>query len=106
MVIMTIKDFEMLVNVADAKAKFSSLLALVGLGKEEVIISKRDKPTAVLISYEKFLKMKKRDEAVIDRKALETLPSSVDQFVGIVSEEEADNDYKASREAYLREKYL
>ncbi len=96
----------MLVSVADAKAKFSSLLAFVGMGKEEVIISKRNKPTAVLISYEKFLKMKKRDEAVIDKKALETLSSSVDRFVGIVSKEEVDKDHKASREAYLREKYL
>ena len=49
----------MVVNVADAKAKFSSLLSFVGLDDDEVIISKRDKPVAVLISYESFLKMKK-----------------------------------------------
>ena len=34
----------MVVNVADAKAKFSSLLSLVGMHREEVVISKRDKP--------------------------------------------------------------
>ena len=103
---MTIKDSIMVVNAADAKAKFSSLLALAGLGKEEVIISKRNKPTAVLISYEIFLKMKKRDEAVIDKTMWESLPSSVNQFIGIVSEDEIDDEYRRSREAYLKEKYL
>ena len=49
----------MLVNVAEAKSKFSNLLALVGMGEDEIVISKRDKPMAVLISYENFLKMKK-----------------------------------------------
>lgn len=96
----------MVVNVADAKAKFSSLLALVGVGREEVIISKRNKPTAVLISYESFLKMKKRDEAVMDKTVLANLPSSLNQFMGIVSDDEIDDEYKTSREAYLKEKYL
>ena len=45
-----------MVNVAEAKSKFSNLLALVGMGKDEVVISKRDKPMAVLLSYETFLK--------------------------------------------------
>lgn len=96
----------MIINAADAKAKFSSLLALAGLGREEVIISKRNKPTAVLISYETFLKMKKREDAAIDKTAWESLPTSLDKFVGIVSEEEIDEDHKRSREAYLKEKYL
>ena len=103
---MTIKDFMMVVNVADAKAKFSSLLAFAGLGREEVIISKRNKPTAVLISYETFLKMKKREESEIDKTALKSLPSSLNQFIGIVSEDEIDDEYKTSREVYLKEKYL
>ena len=96
----------MVVNVADAKSKFSSLLALAGLGKEEIIISKRDKPTAVLLSYDTYIKMKKRDEPAIDPARLKNLPSSVDRFVGILSEDEIDEDYKASRETYLKEKYL
>ena len=96
----------MVVNVADAKSKFSSLLILAGLGREEVIISKRNKPTAVLISYETFLKMKRRDEAVIDKTILNSLPSSLDQFTGIISEDEIDEDYKTSRGDYLKAKYL
>ena len=96
----------MIVNVADAKSKFSSLLALVGLGKEEVIISKRDKPTAVLISYESFLKMKKQIDTTINKQKIDSLPSSLDKYMGIVSEEEIDYGYKESRENYLKEKYL
>jgi len=96
----------MTVNVADAKSKFSRLLALVGMGKEEVIISKRDKPTAVLISYENFLKMKKQIAATIDKEKIESLPSSLNRYTGIVSEEEVDYGYKESREGYLKEKYL
>jgi len=96
----------MMVNVADAKSKFSSLLALVGLGKEEVIISKRDKPTAVLISYESFLKMKKQIDTTINKEKIDSLPSSLDKFMGIVAEEEIDYGYKESRENYLKEKYL
>lgn len=95
-----------MVNVADAKSKFSSLLALVGLGKEEVIISKRDKPTAVLISYDRFLKMKKQIDTSINKKKIDDLPSSLDKYMGIVAEEEIDYGYKESREAYLKEKYL
>ena len=95
----------MIVNVADAKSKFSNLLSLAALGKEEVIIARRNKPTAVLVSYETFMKMKRR-VAVIDKAKVEALPSSLDQFVGIVSEDEVDEDYKKSRETYLREKYL
>ena len=96
----------MVVNVADAKAKFSSLLSLVGLGKDEVIISKRDKPMAVLISYEVFLKMKKQINKKIHKESIDTLPSSLDKYMGIVAEEELDYGYKESREAYLKEKYL
>jgi len=96
----------MVVNVADAKSKFSSLLTLVGLGREEVIISKRDKPMAVLISYESFLKMKKQINTKIQKEKIDSLPSSLDKYMGIVSEEELDYGYKESREGYLREKYL
>ena len=95
----------MIVNVADAKAKFSNLLSLAALGKEEVIIAKRDKPTAVLISYETFLKMKK-EKGIIDTSKWRSLPSSLDRFIGIVSKDEVDEDYKKSRETYLKEKYL
>ena len=96
----------MVVNVADAKAKFSSLLSLVGMNREEVVISKRDKPMAVLLSYETFLKMKKQIDGSIDKKKLETLSSSLDKYIGIVAEEEIDYGDKESREAYLNEKYL
>ena len=96
----------MVVNVADAKSRFSSLLTLAGLGKEEIIISKRDKPTAVLISYESFLKMKKEHEATIDKTKLDNLPSSLDKFTGIVAEDEIDYGYRKSREDYLKDKYL
>ena len=37
-------------NVHEAKTNFSALLAMVGLG-EEVVISKADKPVAILIPY-------------------------------------------------------
>jgi len=96
----------MLVNVAEAKSKFSNLLALVGMGEDEVVISKRDKPMAVLISYENFLKMKKQIDRQIDIDKLESLPSSLDKYRGIVSEEELDYGYKESREEYLKEKHL
>jgi len=96
----------MVVNVADAKAKFSSLLSLVGMNREEVVISKRDKPMAVLLSYETFLKMKKQIETTVDKNRLKSLPSSLDKYVGIVAEEEIDYGYKESRESYLKEKYL
>ena len=96
----------MLVNVAEAKSKFSNLLALVGMGEDEVVISKRDKPMAVLISYETFLKMKKQIDKQIDMDELKDLPSSLDKYRGIVSEEELDYGYKESREEYLKEKYL
>ncbi len=96
----------MLVNVAEAKSKFSNLLALVRMGEDEIVISKRDKPMAVLISYENFLKMKKQIDRQINIDKLEELPSSLDKYRGIVSEEELDYGYKESREAYLKEKYL
>jgi len=96
----------MVVNVADAKAKFSNLLSLVGMNREEVVISKRDKPMAVLLSYETFLKMKKQIESTVDKKIVKTLPSSLDKYIGIVAEDEIDYGYKESREQYLKEKYL
>ena len=96
----------MIVNIANAKAKFSHLISSVGINKEEVIISKRDKPMAVLLSYEAFLKMKKQIGANIDKKELDTFSSSLDKYIGIVAEEEIDYGYKESREAYLQEKYL
>ena len=96
----------MTINIAEAKSKFSNLLSLVGLTETEVVISKRDKPMAVLLSYETFLKMKKQLESKIDKEKIDTLPSSVDKYTGIVSEEELDNHYKSSRENYLKEKYL
>ena len=83
----------MLVNVAEAKSKFSNLLALVGMGEDEIVISKRDKPMAVLISYENFLKMKKQIDRQINIDKLEELPSSLDKYRGIVSEEELDYGY-------------
>jgi len=96
----------MVVNIADAKAKFSNLISLVGMDREEVVISKRDKPMAVLLSYETFLKMKKQIDTSIDKNYLETLPSSLDKYIGIVAEDEIDYGYKDSRESYLNKKYL
>ncbi len=96
----------MIINIAEAKAKFSSLLAAAGLGKEEIVISKRDKPVAVLLSYEVFQKMKKAVESKVNAEQLETMPSSLDKYAGIVSEDEIDYGHKKSREAYLKEKYL
>ena len=37
---------------------------------------------------------------------IDNLPSSVDKYVGIVTENEVDLDYKNSRADYLAEKYL
>ncbi len=37
---------------------------------------------------------------------IDSLPSSVDKYVGIVNENEVDLDYKNSRADYLAEKYL
>ena len=37
---------------------------------------------------------------------IDTLPSSVDKYIGIVNENEIDLDYKCSRGNYLEEKYL
>ncbi|SFZ99059.1 hypothetical protein MNB_SV-5-973 [hydrothermal vent metagenome] len=96
----------MVVNVAEAKSKFSNLLSLVGMNNGEVVISKRDKPMAVLISYETFLKMKKQIDQKIDLDLLDKRTSSLDKYIGIVAEEELDYGYKDSREDYLKEKYL
>jgi len=96
----------MVINIAEAKAKFSSLLARVGVGKEEVVIAKRDKPVAVLLSYDVFMKMKERSERPINLQSLASASSGVDKYAGIVSEEEIDYGYKESRETYLKEKYL
>ncbi len=96
----------MVVNEVEAKDRFSSLLTLTRLKQEAVIIAKHNKPTAVLISYEAFLKMKQKDTPLIDKTTIEHLPSSVSQFTGIVSEDEIESDYKKSRAAYLQEKYL
>jgi prevent-host-death family protein len=90
----------MTVNIAEAKAKLSSLLSFVDLGASEVIISKRDKPMAVIVSYTEFLKMKKSSQKVDITK----LPSTLDKYEGILQDEVLD-DYKASRESYLEEKY-
>jgi prevent-host-death family protein len=90
----------MTVNIAEAKAKLSNLLSFVDLGSSEVIISKRDKPMAVIISYTEFLKMKKSSQKV----DITNLPSTLDRYEGILQEEMLD-DYKISREKYLEEKY-
>jgi len=95
----------MIINVADAKSKFSSLLSIANRGKEEVIISKRDKPVAVLISYEDFLKMKKDADRDLHRTNIDTLPSALERFKGSLSESEIDPSYKESRASYLQEKY-
>jgi len=76
------------------------------MGEDEVVIAKRDKPLAVLVSYDKFMQMKKQIETQIDLDTVNHLPSSLDKYVGIVSEEELDYGYKESREAYLKDKYL
>jgi len=96
----------MLVSVVEAKSKFSNLLSLVSMGRDEVVISKRDKPMAVLVSYETFLHMKKQIDAKIDLAKVDNATSSLDKYVGIVAEEEIDYRYKESREAYLKDKYL
>jgi len=96
----------MLVNVVEAKSNFSSLLSHVGTGKEEVIIARRNKPVAVLIPFETFQEMKQGNRLPISRDELDRLPTSFEQFRGILSEENADLDWKQTRETYLREKYL
>lgn len=96
----------MVVSVADAKARFSSLLSFVDLDDDEVIISKRDKPMAVLVSYSSFLKMKKQTRKAIEKEDIDALPSILDKYRGIVAEDELDYGHKDSRETYLQEKYL
>jgi hypothetical protein len=46
---------------------------------------------------------KKKDIKKID---IDSLPSSVDKYVGIVGENEVDLEYKDSRANYLARKYL
>ena len=48
-------------------------------------------------------KSKRELKTTID---IDSLPSSVDKYVGIVNENEVDLDYKNSRADYLAEKYL
>ena len=91
----------MTINVAQAKAKLSSLLSFVEVDRSEVIISKRDKPIAVLLSYQEFLKLKKRTNKV----DIHNLPSKIDKYVGLLKNEELDMDYKDSRALYLKEKH-
>jgi len=91
----------MTINIAEAKAKLSSLLSFVDLDRSEVVISKRDKPIAVLLSYTEFLKMKKNTTKV----DIHALPTSVEKYVGLLKKEELDIDYKASRARYLEEKH-
>jgi prevent-host-death family protein len=96
----------MVVNVVEAKSKFSALLSLVGMGKEEVVIAKRNKPMAVLVPFDTFQRMKENTLPHIDMAAIDALPSTIDRFQGILSDEEIETDWKESREAYLRDKYL
>jgi len=95
----------MVVNVVEAKSKLSSLLSLVGMGDNEVVIARRDKPMAVLVSYERFVKMQKQLTQSVKPEEISTLPTSLDKYRGIVAEDEIDYGYKANREAYLKEKY-
>ena len=91
----------MTINIAQAKAKLSSLLSFVDLDRSEVIISKRDKPIAVLVSYKEFLKLKKRTKKI----DIHNLPSKVDKYVGLLKNEELDMEYRDSRALYLKEKH-
>ena len=103
---MTIKDKLMIVNVAEAKAKLSNLLSLVDLQDSEIIISKRDKPIGVLISYHSFLETKKQLLKSINTEEINALPSGLEKYIGIVNSDEIDKSYKNSRTHYLEEKYL
>ncbi len=93
----------MTVNIAEAKSKLSSLVSFVDIGSDEVIISKRDKPMAVLVSYQNFIKMKRGSKGGIE---IDKLPSIVDKYRGALGADEVDLDYKTSREKYLKDKYL
>ena len=96
----------MTVTVSEAKSKFSGIVSMAQFDKEEIIISKRDNPVAVLISYEKYLKQYKKSGETISTDDIKDLPSVVDKFVGAVSVDDIDENYKDSREDYLKAKYL
>jgi len=49
--------------------------------------------------------MKQTTKLPISREELDALPSSIERFRGILSEENADLDWKKSRDEYLDEKY-
>ena len=49
------------VNVADGKKHFSKLLKKASEGKEEITITKRGKPVAVLVPYEEYKKNQRLD---------------------------------------------
>lgn len=91
----------MTINIAQAKAKLSSLLSFVDVDRSEVIISKRDKPIAVLVSYKEFLKLKQRTKKI----DIHHLPSKLDKYIGLLKDEVLDMDYKDSRASYLKEKH-
>ncbi len=91
----------MTINIAQAKAKLSSLLSFVEVDKSEVIISKRDKPIAVLLSYKEFLKLKKSSKKIDIHK----LESSLDKYKSLFKNDDLDSEYKQSRTAYLEEKH-
>jgi prevent-host-death family protein len=50
-------------SVAEIKSKLSEYLARVSLTGEHVVITKRDRPVAALVSMDQLERLKTRDEA-------------------------------------------
>ena len=74
-------------SAREARNNFSDLLGLVYYSKEAVVVEKRGRPFAVVISpedYEKLLRERERDFAIFDEihaKNLDVAPEEVEEAV-------------------------
>jgi len=80
------------ISVAQARANFSNLLGGVHYSKEEVIVERKGKPFAVVISPEQYQSLKAQQEAAFQR---------LDQL----AERNADKDPNEEVEAVRQERY-
>lgn len=51
------------VNIATAKAKLSEFIIGAALGKERIVLKRRDKPAAVLMGYEDYRRLEELEDA-------------------------------------------
>jgi len=63
---------------------------------------KRGLEDIVIEAIDKFLNSNEKST----QSSIDTLPSLIDKYIGIVKADEIDEEYQSSREVMLKEKYL